>query len=273
MIEFGPKVQLMLTHYPEVGIKPSFISMLKWEGFFFIILILLLSSSIILLFYKDHKKTKALQAFFASLTHELKTPLASIRLQADVIRDVIEKNQNPKLERLSYRMIEDTKNLEIQMDKILQLSRIEQGGDVNVSPVKIDSFSKMIAKKWQHKLDITIKSQDESTRVLADEFALTLILKNLFENTCNHTEKNKVTINISHFEDTCIVSYYDGAVFKGDVDKLGKLFYKFNSTKGSGIGLYLIKKLMKRMKGHLEIINDNTLVFNLHFQQFQEESI
>lgn len=273
MVEFGPRVQLMLTHYPEIGIKPSFVGMLKWEGFFFIVLILLLSSSIIFLFYKDHKKTKALQVFFASLTHELKTPLASIRLQADVMRDVIEKDSNPRLDRLSKRMIEDTTNLEIQMDKILQLSRIEQGGDLNITPVQIEGFSKLIAKKWQDKLDITITSKEESALILADEFALTLILKNLFENTCNHTDKTKVFISIIETNDGLTMTYSDNGIFKGEIEKLGKLFYKFNSTKGSGIGLYLIKKLMKRMNGQLEITNIETLKFKLHFKKHQEENI
>ena len=93
---------------------------------------------------KDQKKTRNMQAFFSSLTHELKTPLASIRLQADVINSLLENSQNKRLQNLSDRMIEDTKNLETQMDKILQLSRMEQGGDLNPRPLNIYTFIKNI---------------------------------------------------------------------------------------------------------------------------------
>ena len=56
-------------------------------------------------------------------------------------------------------MIEDTKNLETQMDKILQLSRMEQGGNLNPSNLEIHSFIKETLSKWSlGEQDFQIKS-------------------------------------------------------------------------------------------------------------------
>jgi signal transduction histidine kinase len=56
-----------------------------------------------------------------------------------------------------------------------------------------------------------------------------------------------------------------GKKFTGDINHLGELFYKHNSSKGSGIGLYLIKNLLRKMNGKLEILNDERLKFKLTF--------
>lgn len=238
-----------------------------WEGATFIVFILLLSGTLLFYYLKDQNKTKALQVFFAGLTHELKTPLASIRLQADVISDLTNnEEQQSKLHKLALRMVQDTQKLEIQMDKILQLSRIELGGELN--PVKIDikKFFESNIKFWQDLFEIEINYKDPVDFIYADEFALELIFKNLFENTKNHTDCKKVTIEISKQEEMVLVTYQDLGVFLGDNQKIGTLFYKFNSSKGSGIGLYLCKRLMEKMGGSIKIMTSPSMVSHLTFR-------
>ena len=103
----------------------------------------------------------------SNFTHELKTPLASIRLQADVISNLLESSKNKQLQSLSERMIEDAKNLETQMDKILQLSRMEQGGNLNPSNLEIHSFIKETLSKWSlGEQDFQIRSIKKNIQVL-----------------------------------------------------------------------------------------------------------
>lgn len=265
---FGDKVETMSVKLPELGIKPNLVRMLKWETTTFIILILLLSLSFLVVYLKDQKKTKALQDFFASLTHELKTPLASIRLQSEVITDLVESVEHIQLSKLTSRLIEDTTNLEVQMDKILQLSRLERGGTLNPIPVQLENLIKRVHVDLAYDQEVSIDS-NFSGEVLADEFALELILKNLFENTKNHSSSNKITIKIEPCDEGDFVqlSYNDKGRFTGDSKKLGQLFYKFNSKKGSGIGLYLIKKFMLLMQGSVEFQIKDTLTTILSFKK------
>lgn len=266
---YEDKLEKLGMTLPELGFRPNLVRMLKWEGTTLILLITFLSISLFILYYKDQRKTKALQAFFAGLTHELKTPLASIRLQAEVINDTIEEKykEDQLLDTLTDRLIEDTGNLETQMDKILQLSRIERGGNLNPAPVDLMSVLRTTINKRARNLSVEIDQRIEDPIILADLFALELILKNLFENTKAHTEEKKANIKIDQKEDAIILVYNDGGIFQGEIEKLGNLFYKFNSAKGSGIGLYLIKKLMEKMSGNLVVENKSNLVFTLYFKK------
>lgn len=240
--------------------------MIIWEGGSFLILLILLSTSLLILYLKDQRKTKSLQAFFASLTHELKTPLASIRLQAEVIDEILASKNDKSLIKLSGRLIEDTGKLETQMDKILQLSRLERGGELNLTTLKLIPFLKNCSKKLGTGLVLDIESENSDVSIIADEFALELIFKNLLENTRNHTISQTVKITIHEEQNKVSLIYQDFGEFLGDKNKLGTLFYKFNSTKGSGIGLYLTSKLLEKMDGELNITGEKTLIFNLTFQ-------
>ncbi len=260
-------------NHPELGSSKNFLNMMKWEGIFFFIFLLLLGSSLIVLYFRDMKKSKAMQAFFSSLSHELKTPLASMRLQAEVIKDLIEdeSHSHDQLSSLTQRLIQDTHKLESELEKSLQLSRIEQDAPLTMVPLSLERFLKRQEQKLQLPFKLEIIIGPGAEEVLADEFALNMVFRNLFENTLRH-QKNaeKVIIQAKRQGGHVEILYDDlGQKFTGNVSHLGELFYKFNSTKGSGIGLYLIKNLMKKMHGHLKIINTQRLQFELTFRATQ----
>jgi signal transduction histidine kinase len=258
----------ILSHADKLKIS----KMLMWEGGSFITLLLFLSVTIFFLFVRDQNKTKSLQAFFASLTHELKTPLASIRLQGDVIHEILSSRNDPTLNKLIDRLIEDTSHLETQMDKILQLSRIERGGELNIVRIDLFNFIKTVSSKMKLPFEVTIESEGENYIILADEFALELILKNLFENTRVHTQSKKASFKLTKYQHSILLTYTDEGMFEGEVEKLGSLFYKFKSTKGSGIGLYLISKLVKKMHGSISLSKKPYLEHNLTFKSIEDQN-
>lgn len=259
-------LMIKLGSVMEATVSPGFMRMVKWEGGTFIFLLLLLSVSLFIMWLQDQRKTKSIQAFFASLTHELKTPLASIRLQSEVINELVSKLGNTRVNELTGRLIEDTQKLEDQMDKILQLSRLERGGNLNPVAVNLVPFVSTIVDRWGNRLEVAIKANEDLPAVLADQFALTLVLRNLLENTRSHATNMQAQIQVQKQADKVELTYKDDGVFDGELGRLATLFYKHNSTKGSGIGLYLIKRLMQKMDGDLIITKEkNQLIFTLSF--------
>lgn len=259
-------LMIKLGSVMEATVSPGFMRMVKWEGGTFIFLLLLLSVSLFIMWLQDQRKTKSIQAFFASLTHELKTPLASIRLQSEVINELVSKLGSTRVNELTGRLIEDTQKLEDQMDKILQLSRLERGGNLNPVAVNLVPFVSTIVDRWGNRLEVAIKADKDLPPVLADQFALTLVLRNLLENTRSHATNMQAQIEVQKHADKIELTYKDDGVFDGELGRLATLFYKHNSTKGSGIGLYLIKRLMQKMDGDLIITKDqNQLIFTLSF--------
>ncbi len=245
------------------------INMLMWEGTTFLVLLTSSAVSVAVMYWRDLRKTSALQALFASLTHELKTPLASMRLQAEVIRDLIadESHDHDQLTALTTRLIQDTSKFEHELDKGLQLSRVEGQGSLTLAPVDLARFVRKLATKHGMALELTGEGV-----VLADELALTMVFRNLFENTARHNpQSTKVSVTFQTEGDTLICKYTDhGKVFAGDRKMLGELFYKHDSKKGTGIGLYLVRQLMKAQQGKLSFSQEGPLAFFLQFRRGEE---
>lgn len=268
------KLANKLSELNDPTLQGNLVSMVKWEGFTFIFLLLVLTSALVYIYLLDHKKTKALQAFFASLTHELKTPLASMRLQSEILNDTIENaslSDQSRKEITTYtnRLISDSIKLEDQLDNHLQLSRVERGSALNLRVLDLHEFTQReIERNYLLKPFIKIESISE-TSVMADDYALQTIIRNLMENTLLHNKNvEKVHITIKSIGSSLVFTYDDqGPQFAGEANKLGKLFYKHDSPQGSGIGLYLIKKLMRQMGGDFQIKSSPNLTFHLHFRR------
>jgi signal transduction histidine kinase len=251
-----------------VGADARFVNMMKWEGGFFIGALVLLGLSLFGMYMRDLRRSKAMQAFFSSLSHELKTPLASMKLQAEVIKDMIEdeSHSHDQLSALTGRLIQDTHKLESELEKALQLSRIEQDAPLSLGPFSLERYLKSYQKKLPVQLEL--KLDPDALEVMADEFAVNMIFRNLFENTFRHRPTSAmIEISSRRLLDRVEIVYDDhGKRFAGDLTKLGEIFYKHNSSQGSGIGLYLIRHLMRKMNGQLSIDNSERLKFILSFK-------
>ena len=186
-----------------------------------------------------------------------------------MIRDLIadESHDHDQLTALTTRLIQDTSKFEHELDKGLQLSRVEGQGTLSLSPVDLGRFVRKLAAKHGN----TIEVAGEGV-VLADEMALTMVFRNLFENTIRHNAGSaKATVHFDLQGDLLVCRYDDhGKAFAGDRKMLGQLFYKHDSKKGTGIGLYLVKQLMKAQQGKLSFSQEGPLVFFLEFRRGEE---
>ncbi len=239
----------MATAFPGA---PNFLNLILWEGSAFIILLLLLSGTIFFLFLKDQKRLNSLKLFFASVTHELKTPLASMRLQAEVIKDLYEDKEYDALGNYLNRLLDDSQNMEDQLDRVIQLARVERNGQLNITALSLTELLPRITEKWRQNLIIHFDFQDNIEMVKADSFALEIILRNLITNTRHHSNQTKAMISLRNEETEVSITYCDNGTFSGDPKRLGQIFYSPNQHKGSGIGLYLCKQLINQMKGHIQ---------------------
>ncbi len=246
-------------------------TMLKWEGSFFLLLLFIASALVVFLFFKDQKKNDGLQKFFAGLTHELKTPLANVRLQTQFLLDLLNENNNPQVNKSLNFLNAGSYELEDRFDNMLQLSKIELSGDLNIECINLKRFIQNIFSKHPDKeLNCKIEDETQSSDVLIDQYALKIIIRNLMENTLKHSKKKNVLIHLKEFKlkgkDYITLKYSDGGIFTGETKKLGQLFYKHNSHQGTGIGLYLVKKFTERMNGIFKMKNKNELIIELSYQ-------
>jgi signal transduction histidine kinase len=221
--------------------------MLFWESGTYYLLVLLATGLLILLYMRDARRSRAIEAFFASVTHELRTPLTSIRLQAETIAESLSGNRGQQ--ELLNRLLEDSQRLESQVERTLELARIEGGGPVFKQAILLKPWLERFVQNWKPTgVELKLDVPDE-LEIEADPGCLQVILRNLVENSVRHSAKVPLAISLG-FEPPRTLTFRDnGNGFDGHSRDLGTLFLRGSRSQGAGVGLYLIKVLMDRMGG------------------------
>lgn len=219
--------------------------MIRSEGIFFLILIAGGGLAIITMSVRDVRRNKMIKDFFATVTHEMKTPLASLRLQAESLEDVLESSGQKKLVK---RLIGDTSRLELQMDKAMYLASISRAEILLMETINLKELLDLLLIDYDF-----LKVDSQSIFVLGDRRALESIFRNIIENSYHHGQATKVTLKTITGVKNCSIEIEDNGVgFSGDIKKLGKLFHRHNPRSGSGVGLFLVKTLVKKMNGSVQ---------------------
>ena len=223
-----------------------------------------LSTFLSLWFYlRDVRRTRELKSFFAAMAHELRTPLASIRLGVEAISQKI---KSP----ITARLINDTSRLEAQIERGLELARIESGKMLSLTAIDL-------GKSWKNTLTLFSLAECKRLKITQGKFAevrgeeqcIQVILRNLIENALAHAGKKTVSIFIhAETKDEITVTFRDnGGGFNGDRKKLGQIFYKGEKSKGTGLGLHLIQSLMKAQGGSAKFKGDDGFTAILKFRK------
>jgi signal transduction histidine kinase len=242
--------------------------MITGESEAFVLIILIANGILLRFFMRDSRRSKSLQAFFASMTHELRTPLTSIKLQAEALRDI---EDNPTHTPYINRLLEDVERLEGQVQRALELARIEGGGTLKTQAIPLKNFiqHKIVPQYALADQRIQITTQLGSGFALADSTALNIIFRNILDNAIKYSNSQPTLITIKgeakdgfYFVE---VNHHN-SVFQGERDSLGKLFYRGENSQGAGVGLYLIQTLMQKMKGKTEFApTDESFITHLTF--------
>ncbi len=226
------------------------------ESAVFLMLLLAVSALLAWLYWRESRRARAMQAFFAAVTHELRTPLTSMRLQAEAIA---EGDQRAELAR---RLLEDSHRLESQIDKTLELARIEGGGPLAEQSVPLRGWLERtlagIGAAHGTRLELSVQLDESLPPILADAAAVQMILRNLIENSVRHAHLERVQVRVSArtVGDQVLLEYRDdGAGTALPARELGRMFGRGASSGGTGIGLYLVRALMRRMGGYAEFFS------------------
>ncbi len=230
--------------------------MLFWESGTFLLLLLTVSAMLFWYYRRDMQRARGTQAFFAALTHELRTPLTSVRLQTEAIA------AGEPTQELIERLLVDTHRLESQIDKTLELARIEGGGELADQAIRLDQWLEralrgIVATGGEGVL-LDVAVEPDLPPVRGDTAALQLILRNLIENAQRHGGRDPMRIDVRaargrHGVEVAVRDH--GTGYAGDPSQLGHLFHRGDASRGTGVGLYLVRVLMERIGGSVAFAN------------------
>jgi two-component system osmolarity sensor histidine kinase EnvZ len=191
----------------------------------------------------------------AGISHDLRTPLARLRLEAEMSVEDEEAKRNMAL---------DIDQLDAIIDKFMDYAR---PGEVKLGPVHLSSVVDREMAAFRDPTQIRITSRVAiDTKVMADETELGRVLQNLFENARRYGRSTdtgiaRVTVSYARTGPWVILSVRDHGPGV-DPKKLGQLttpFFRGDAARtaatGAGLGLAIVEKAVQRMGGTFEIAN------------------
>lgn len=227
--------------------------MIVGEGSVFFLILLLGLWKIRSSIQKDIKLSQRQSNFLLSVTHELKTPLASNKLYLQTLlkRKNLEREQQ---EELLSQAITENKRLEGMIENILTATRIENHRlELNYEKVALDKEIKRIVDTWSRERTEVRLNLSENIIQKADPFVLEVAIVNILENAFKYggnapeievylkKDQEQVTIGVKD-QGIGIPSKFKDSIF----DKFVRIGNEETRTqKGTGLGLYIVKELLK----------------------------
>lgn len=215
---------------------------------------------IIFVYYqKNIQLYRMQQNFINGFTHELKTPIASLRIFIDTF-SIHELPRIKQLEILELMKI-DTNRLQENVDQILNLGKIEDRSfKPELARISLGHFVGDFISKQKHILShaqIEVGSFIDIPDIYFDKRLLEIVLMNLFTNAINHNQKHDKKVKIffkkqgSHGVEF-VVSDNGSGIARAKLKEIFKKFYQIGkSAKGSGLGLYIVAQIVKIHKGRV----------------------
>ncbi len=257
------------THKLDISFpgKRAYVFDQMWLMFISSIIILLFITGIFI--YANYSLIKQVRIsernkeFFNHMAHEFKTPLTNIGLASSLLS----KKSNDNLVNI---ISNENKQLSEQVDRVLSMASIESGQyKIKKEKIWLGKLLLEIKEQMQFQLQdknatLTIKDNSNHACVLADKFHLSNAIRNIIDNAIKYSDKEPI-IDIAilkNDEDVKIQIQDNGIGISNANQKL--LFEKFFrikenvnfTSKGFGLGLSYVKKIMDLHKGTITVFSD-----------------
>lgn len=233
----------------------------------FLVLIIYVYSVVLML--KQKKYTELQKDFINNMSHEFKTPLASILIASNYVKEQNEIKENPKLKKYNQIIVNQTNKLNEHIEKILYVAKTESKQMLidktkfELMPV-LDLVKDNILLKYDKEIAINI-IVTKTIVLKADEFHLYNILFNLVDNAVKYSEPSpKIEIIINQINQQLSIQIKDNGcgIPPKDLPFVFDKFYRVSrqdikNIEGFGIGLSYVKKICDLHRWKITIANNS----------------
>ena len=233
-----------------------------------LMLVILAGVYVIFVYWNKQARLNQLQSnFVSSVSHELKSPLASIQLYLETIK--YQKLSPEETRDFVETMLADTERLSSLIDNILESSKSDpQSMQFQFQPVEIEVFLREVLeqhkrlfeeKRCEVKLDV-----DDAPTINLDPRAMRMVFNNLIGNALRYAPiGSPFRIRVACDEKYCRIDFIDqGFGFgKKELKKVFKKFYRVQNQEtqhieGAGLGLFISQQIVKSHKGKIQAFSE-----------------
>ncbi len=204
--------------------------------------------------------------FMATVSHELKTPLASMRVLVDTLLEgnIRDEAQGREYLRLTAR---ENERLSRMIDNFLTFSRMERNkkafmmADAHPAAMVKEAVESLRTKHAAEQCHLTIEMSEGLPEIQADHDAMVTVLVNLLDNACKYTTENK-KVSLKVFAENgfvCFAVSDNGiGIARRHLRKIFDSFYQVDSSlarkaEGCGLGLSIVKFIVDAHKGRVAV--------------------
>ncbi|MDE6753850.1 MAG: HAMP domain-containing histidine kinase [Muribaculaceae bacterium] len=234
----------------------------------FTLILLVIFLYTILLAFRQKKLTEMKTDFINNMTHELKTPISTISLAAQMLNDNSVMKSPASLKHLSQVIADESKRLRFQVEKVLQMSVFDNSGSaLKFSEVDANKIVENVTHTFKIKVEkyggsISCVTDAKNAIVNVDEMHFTNIIYNLLDNAVKYMKEDTephLSITTRDLDSKTLeirVSDNGIGIKKEDLKKIFEKFYRVSTgnrhdVKGFGLGLAYVKKMVTIFEGSI----------------------
>ena len=220
--------------------------------------------------------------FVNNVSHEMKTPLAIISTQVEMIQYL---NDEEKREEYCKSIIEETENMSQMINDMISIFSVQyENENLTVENENVSDVVRKICGEYKKLFDsnhIVLREEyDIDTYAQINGKLLKQAVSNYVSNAIKHSdEKSQVTVRVLDLNETVRVEVENMGkhIDESYKDKIWDIFYSgdanetLNGQKGSGLGLYLVKSIAKLHNAEYGFENtDNGVIFYITLKKVQK---
>jgi two-component system phosphate regulon sensor histidine kinase PhoR len=205
--------------------------------------------------------------FISNVTHELKTPIATVNVALEAMKSFNAMNDPVKTREYLDISQGEIQRLSLLVDKVLRISMFENNEiQLNIETVDLYSLVKEVASSMRLQFDgklavVNIERNGSDTSVKADRLHMMSVVYNLFDNALKYSgEKPVINVMVDDKEEGVEMIFADKGIGI-PVDYRGRVFEKFfrvphgdtHNVKGYGLGLSYVSQIVQQHKGKINI--------------------
>jgi signal transduction histidine kinase len=230
-------------------------------GALIVIMTVLVLFSIFLV--REIREVRRQTSFIDSVTHELKSPLAALKLCIETLsREGLPEEQRVRLRGM---MLDDVDRLSAFIDGILTANRLGEGAATQeIEEVAVAAMVRRAAAviRRRSKIDesaVTVEIGEE-VKVETDAVALATVVENLIDNAIKYSgEKAEVTVSARNVDESVVIEVRDHGIGipRAALRRVFERFYRVpdepvRRRRGTGLGLYVASELARNLGGRIE---------------------
>lgn len=234
------------------------------------VLVILFFMYALFVILKQKRLSEIQNNFINTLTHEFKTPISTIAISTEVLKDPAIAHAPERL--LNYATIIENENnrLKQQVERVLQIAQLDKDEihlkreSINMHQLIDDVINNSSLHLKEKNADIKLALQSQQTHVFGDKLHLSNVFFNLLDNALKYTTENpKIEIRSQLIEGMIAIEVEDHGlgISPENQKKVFDRFYRvptgnIHNVKGFGLGLYYIHLIVRAHKGNITLQSD-----------------